>query len=64
MVSRKPWTLEQFATLIQDYRTKGAAFVAAQVGKSETAVRIKACRSGESRLFHARTPRGKRVLNG
>lgn len=62
MTNRKPWTIEQVATLLVIYPRKGAAAVAREVGKSETSVRIKACRLDLPRLFHAESARGKRRL--
>jgi hypothetical protein len=56
------WTPEQTAELLTEYRAHGAAFVAARVGKSEIAVRVKACRTNQKFNVRHETPRGKRIL--
>lgn len=51
------WTPAQIATLLVEYRAKGAAALAPELGKSETAVRIKASRLGTSRDVRRETLR-------
>ena len=56
------WTQEQLLSLEDMAGTMPVSQISSQIGRSETAVRVKACRKKHSLSVQRETARGKRIL--